>query len=66
MAHHHGMSLLAACNVLCGDTFRKYFHAEPAVMATDLLLYERVPRTVVPEPEVKTPALADAAVATAG
>jgi hypothetical protein len=25
-----------------------------------------VPRTVVPEPEVKTPALADAAVATAG
>jgi hypothetical protein len=60
------MSLLAACNILCGDPFRKYFHTEPAVMATDLLLYERVPRTVVPEPEVKAPPLADAIAAAAG
>lgn len=51
MAHHLGMSLLAACNLLCGDPFREYFHAEPVVMATDLLLHERVPRTVVPEVE---------------
>jgi cyclic beta-1,2-glucan synthetase len=51
MAHHLGMSLLAACNILCGDPIRRHFHAEPQVMATDLLLHERVPRTVLPERE---------------
>jgi hypothetical protein len=51
MAHHHGMSLLAACNALYDEPFRRYFHAEPAVMATDLLLHERVPRTILPEPQ---------------
>jgi hypothetical protein len=51
MAHHQGMSLLALCNVLYGDPIRKYFHAEPRVMATDLLLHERVPRSVQPEAE---------------
>jgi cyclic beta-1,2-glucan synthetase len=51
MAHHLGMSLLAATNLLCGDPFRRNFHAEPQVMATDLLLHERVPHTVVPDAE---------------
>jgi hypothetical protein len=54
MAHHQGMSLLATCNVLCGDAFRRHFHAEPQVMATDLLLHERVPTTVVAERPVET------------
>ena len=54
MAHHQGMSLLALCNVLYGDPLRKYFHAEPRVMATDLLLHERVPRAVVPDVEPHT------------
>jgi cyclic beta-1,2-glucan synthetase len=55
MAHHQGMSLLATCNILCGDAFRRHFHAEPQVMATDLLLHERVPTTVVPERQIDTP-----------
>jgi hypothetical protein len=49
MAHHQGMSLLATCNVLYGDPMRKYFHAEPRVMATELLLHERVPAAVEPD-----------------
>ena len=65
MAHHHGMSLLAACNILAGEPLRKYFHAEPEVMATELLLHERVPRTVVAEPERSPAAVSQAVPATA-
>ena len=43
MAHHQGMSLLAACNLLADQAMAHYFHAEPAVKATELLLNERVP-----------------------
>ncbi len=43
MAHHQGMSLLAVCNVLCDHVLQQYFHAEPQVLATELLLHERVP-----------------------
>ncbi len=43
MAHHQGMSLLAVCNVLCGNALQQHFHAEPQVLATELLLHERVP-----------------------
>jgi cyclic beta-1,2-glucan synthetase len=43
MAHHQGMSLLAICNLLCDQPFQRYFHAEPYVMATELLLHERMP-----------------------
>lgn len=57
MAHHQGMSLLSLCNVLYGDPFRKFFHAEPQVMATDLLLHERVPRSVQPDAESAVPAV---------
>jgi hypothetical protein len=43
MAHHQGMSLLAVCNVLCDNVLQQHFHAEPQVLATELLLHERVP-----------------------
>jgi hypothetical protein len=41
MAHHQGMALLAATNLLCGNVFQSWFHANPKVRATELLLYER-------------------------
>lgn len=43
MAHHQGMSLLAVCNLLCDQVLQQYFHAEPQVLASELLLHERVP-----------------------
>ena len=43
MAHHQGMSLLALVNLLFDNPMRQYFHAEPQVKATELLLHERVP-----------------------
>jgi hypothetical protein len=43
MAHHQGMSLLAIVNLLFDNPLRQYFHCEPQVMATELLLHERVP-----------------------
>lgn len=55
MAHHLGMSLLAACNVLFDNQIQRYFHAEPHVMATELLLHERVPSTVAVEVEEPIP-----------
>ena len=44
MAHHQGMILLSVCNVLHRHAMQSYFHAEPQVAATELLLHERVPR----------------------
>ena len=41
MAHHQGMSLAAICNVLHDSPFQRWFHAEPLVQASDLLLQER-------------------------
>ena len=46
MAHHQGMSLLALANLLCGGSFRRRFHNHPLARASDLLLQERVPRSV--------------------
>ncbi len=43
MAHHEGMSLMAVVNVLYDNVFQRYFHADPHVKATELLLHERVP-----------------------
>jgi hypothetical protein len=51
MAHHQGMSLLAACNLLFDVPFQRYFHSEPQVMATELLLHERVPTTALADAE---------------
>jgi Ca2+/Na+ antiporter len=41
MAHHQGMSLLAACNLLAQSSIQRWFHTDPLVMATELLLHER-------------------------
>ena len=49
MAHHQGMSLLAILDLLCDGVFRRYFHAEPQVQATELLLDERVPAASLAE-----------------
>jgi cyclic beta-1,2-glucan glucanotransferase len=43
MTHHQGMSLVALSNVLHDDRMEKRFHAEPLVLATELLLQERIP-----------------------
>jgi cyclic beta-1,2-glucan synthetase len=47
MAHHQGMTLVALANVLHANVMRARFHAEPLVQATELLLQERAPRSVV-------------------
>ncbi len=41
MAHHQGMSLVALCNLLNDSPFQRWFHAEPRVQASDLILQER-------------------------
>ena len=46
MAHHQGMILLSVCNLLAGCAMQNLFHAEPMVAATELLLHERLPRTI--------------------
>ena len=61
MAHHQGMSLLAACNVLFDAPMQRYFHAEPQVLATELLLQERVPNGIAVEESAPLPELAPAA-----
>jgi hypothetical protein len=62
MAHHEGMALLAVCNLLFDSPFQEYFHAEPRVLATELLLHERLPSGVVAqaEPVMPLPAVAPA------
>ena len=49
MAHHQGMSLLAMSEVLFGHRMQRAFHAEPHVRATERMLEERVPLTIVPD-----------------
>jgi len=65
MAHHEAMTLIAADNALLGNRMVERFHADPRVLATELLLQERVPRSaaiVVPRPldamRVAAPAIA--------
>ena len=41
MAHHQGMSLLAIANSLTDGVIRHWFHSNPSVRATELLLQER-------------------------
>ncbi|MET0934568.1 MAG: glucoamylase family protein, partial [Luteibacter sp.] len=45
MAHHQGMSLLAIGHVLLGQPMLRRFESDPTIMATSLLLQERVPRS---------------------
>jgi hypothetical protein len=54
MAHHEGMALLAVCNLLFDSPFQEYFHAEPRVLATELLLHERLPSSVIAQAEPVT------------
>jgi hypothetical protein len=63
MAHHQGMSLLAMCNLLFDDKMQQYFHAEPQVLATELLLHERVPNAIPVEKEISAPPVAAEAAA---
>ncbi len=49
MAHHQGMSLMAIVNLLFDNPFRRYFHAEPQVLATERLLHERLPTAALAE-----------------
>ena len=46
MAHHQGMSIVSLANALLGGRIRSFFHAEPAIRATELLLQERMPGRV--------------------
>jgi cellobiose phosphorylase len=46
MAHHQGISLLALANVLREYPMQRRFMACPLLKAADLLLQERVPKTV--------------------
>ena len=41
MAHHQAMSLAAICNVLRDQPFQRWFHSEPMVQASELILQER-------------------------
>jgi len=54
MAHHQGMSLLAACNLLTDGAIQKLFHSEPAVCATELLLHEKLLPVSIPIDRAKS------------
>jgi cyclic beta-1,2-glucan synthetase len=41
MAHHQGMSLLSIANFLHDGVVQRWFHSEPRVQATELLLHEK-------------------------
>jgi cyclic beta-1,2-glucan synthetase len=41
MAHHQGMSLLSIANLLHDDIVQQWFHSDPRVQATELLLNEK-------------------------
>ena len=47
MAHHQGMSLVALCNVLCGQAPQRWFSGTPLVRAYETLLHERCPRQII-------------------
>jgi cellobiose phosphorylase len=56
LAHHQGMTLVSLANVLTGSRMVARFHADPRVVATELLLQERVPRGVAVTPPTGTEA----------
>jgi len=41
MVHHQGMSLLALATFLCDNVVQRWFHSDPRVQATALLLQEK-------------------------
>ncbi|MFG6458312.1 GH36-type glycosyl hydrolase domain-containing protein [Roseateles sp. BYS96W] len=48
MSHHHGMSLVALTEVLCGGAPQRWADAEPRLSAVRWLLHERAPHEVPP------------------
>ncbi len=52
MAHHQGMTIVAIGNALTAGAMRRYFHTEPMIVASELLLQERPPRDIVEQPPV--------------
>jgi hypothetical protein len=44
MAHHQGMSLLAILNLLHDNVIQTWFHSNPQVQASELLLHEKAVR----------------------
>ncbi len=55
MAHHQAMSLMALDNAVFDGAMQRRFHAEPLVLAAELLLQERLPR-LIPAGEHELPA----------
>ena len=53
MAHHQGMSLLAIVNLLRNNVFQRWFHSNPPVRATELLLHETPVRRAALKAKVK-------------
>jgi hypothetical protein len=53
MAHHQGMSLLAILNLLHGNVVQRWFHANPLVRSTELLLNELPVRQAILRAETK-------------
>jgi hypothetical protein len=53
MAHHQGMSLLAATNLLCGNVVQRWFHSNALVRSSDLLLQELPVRKAVLKAKLK-------------
>lgn len=43
MVHHQGMGFAALANTLRGNVIQRWFHADPLVRSTELLLQERLP-----------------------
>ncbi|MGB7267177.1 MAG: glucoamylase family protein [Terracidiphilus sp.] len=43
MAHHEGMSLLAITNLLHDNVIKRWFHANPMIQASEMLLHELPP-----------------------
>jgi len=53
MAHHLGMSLLAMLNLLHDNVVQRWFHANPLIQATELVLHEKPVSIAVLEAKLK-------------
>lgn len=56
-AHHQGMSIVAIYNAVTSGAMRAYFHNEPSMRASELLLQERAPRDVPYVAPIDAPAI---------
>jgi hypothetical protein len=48
MAHHEGMNLLSLAHLLIDQPMQRRFQASPILLAGELLLQERIPKTTAP------------------